>query len=82
AHHERVVGGSVPPFFAGNLNKDELTAVRKRVKDEVEGMDRHGKVQYFAAPFEHLQDYPERVVLIFLYHTKTSAGLQVKELCL
>ena len=82
AHHERVVGGSVPPFFAGNLSVDELTAVRKRVKDEVEGMDRHGKVQYFAAPFEHLQDNPERVVLIFLYHTKTSAGLQVKELSL
>ena len=79
AHHERVVAGSVPPFFAGNLSKDELTAVRKRVKDEVEGMDRQGKVQYFAAPFEYLQDYPEKTVLIFLYHTKTSAGLQVKE---
>ena len=82
AHHERVVAGTVPLFFAGNLSKDELTAVRKRVKDEVEGMDRSGKVQYFAAPFEHLQEYPERVVLIFLYHTKTAAGLQVKELSL
>ncbi|RLB76414.1 MAG: hypothetical protein DRH06_06000, partial [Deltaproteobacteria bacterium] len=82
AHHERVVAGSVPPFFAGSLSKDELTSVRKRVKDEVEGMDRRGKVQYFAAPFEHLQGNPERVVLIFLYHTKTSAGLQVRELSL
>ncbi len=80
AHHQRVVSGSAPPFFTAELSVEEQAAVRKRVKDEVEGMARSGKVQYFAAPFEYLQDCAERTVLIFLYHTRTAAGLQVKEL--
>ena len=82
AHHQRVVGGSAPDFFNTALSAQEQDAVRKRVKKEVEKMDRSGKVQYFAALFEHLQGNSGRIVLIFLYHTKTSAGLQVKELCL
>ena len=80
AHHERVVAGSLPPFFQVELGEEEQSAVRKRVKDEVEGMERSGKVQYFAAPFKHQQDFSGRKILIFLYQTKTSVGLQVKEL--
>ncbi|MCK5825599.1 MAG: DUF4080 domain-containing protein, partial [Desulfuromusa sp.] len=82
AHQQRVVGGSAPDFFNTALSAQEQDAVRKRVKREVERMDRSGKVQYFAALFEHLQDNSGRTVLVFLYHTKTSTGLQVKELCL
>ncbi|MCF6268075.1 MAG: B12-binding domain-containing radical SAM protein [Desulfuromusa sp.] len=80
AHHQRVVGGSAPDFFDTNLSDQEMTMVRKRVKQELATLDRHGKVQYFAALFEHLQDYPGRTILIFLYPAKTSPGLQVQEL--
>ena len=82
AHHERVVGGSAPVFFNTDLSDQQQDAVRGRVKKEVAGMDRSGKIQYFAALFDHLQDAPGRKILIFLYHKKSSAALQVKELCL
>jgi len=80
AHHERVVGGSAPDFFDSELNDQENGAVRMRVKEELDGLDRSGKIQYFAAVFQHLPEYRGRTILIFLYIAKTSAGLQVKEL--
>ncbi len=80
AHHERVVGGSAPDFFDTKLDDQENEAVRAQVKRELEGMDRSGKIQYFAAAFQHLPEYRERTILIFLYIAKTSAGLRVKEL--
>ncbi len=80
AHHQRVVGGSAPGFFDTNLSEKETAMVRKMVKQELAALDREGKVQYFAALFEHLQDYPGRTILIFLYPAKTSPGLQVQEL--
>lgn len=82
AHHERVVGGSSPDFFATDLDEQENDEVRARVKQELDGMDRSGKIQYFAAAFYHLAEHSGRTILIFLYITKTSAGLQVKELTL
>jgi len=82
AHHQRVVGGSAPAFFNTNLSEKETAMVRKRVKQELVAMDRDGKAQYFSALFEHLQDYPGRTILIFLYPAKTSTGLQVRELAL
>ena len=82
AHHERVVGGSAPGFFNTDLSDQQQDAVRGRVKKEVAEMDRSGKVQYFAALFDHLQGASGRTILIFLYHKKSSAALQVKELCL
>ncbi|MEE4253089.1 MAG: DUF4080 domain-containing protein [Desulfuromusa sp.] len=80
AHHHRVVAGSAPDFFNTELSEQESTAARARVKQELERLNRSGKVQYFAAVFESLQDYPGRTVLIFLYPAKNSVGLQVKEL--
>ena len=80
AHHQRVVGGSAPDFFNTGLSEQENAAVRGRVKQELAGLDRLGKVQYFAARFEYLQDYPGKNILIFLYYSKTSTGLKVKEL--
>jgi len=80
AHHQRVVAGSAPDFFNTELSELENTAVRTRVKDELETLKRSGKVQYFAAAFEHLPDCPERTILLFLYPAKTSVGLQVTEL--
>ncbi len=80
AHHQRVVSGSAPDFFNTELSEKENAAVRARVKQELAEMDRRGKIQYFAAVFEYLQDYPERTILIFLYPEKNSTGLQIKEL--
>ncbi|MFK5925587.1 MAG: radical SAM protein [Desulfuromusa sp.] len=80
AHHQRVVGGSAPVFFNTELSEQENLAVRVRVKQELENLNRSGKIQYFAAVFEHLQDYPGRTVLLFLYPAKNSSGLQVIEL--
>ncbi|MEA3363720.1 MAG: DUF4080 domain-containing protein [Thermodesulfobacteriota bacterium] len=82
AHHQRVVGGSAPVFFNTHLSEKETVMVRKRVKQELAALDRDGKVQYFAALFEHLQESPGRTVLIFLYPAKTATGLQVQELYL
>lgn len=82
AHHERVVSGSVPDFFDINLTEKEISAVRQRVKAELPMLNRGGKVQYFAAVFHQLTDYPGRTILIFIYIAKTAAGLQVKELML
>ncbi|MCD6580405.1 MAG: DUF4080 domain-containing protein [Desulfuromusa sp.] len=82
AHHERVVSGSAPDFFNTDLEKQEIDAVRARVKRELDGLDRSGKIQYFTAAFYYLPEYSGRTILIFLYITKTSAGLQVKELTL
>ncbi len=82
AHHERVVSGSSPDFFNTDLNEFESDAVRSRVKQELDGIERSGKIQFFAAPFHHLPEHSGRTILIFLYIAKTSAGLQVKELTL
>lgn len=82
AHHERVVAGNVPAFYDIQLSDEETTAVRRRVKEEVETLDRSGKVQYFAAAFHHLAHENRREILIFLYVSKTASGLVVKELSL
>ncbi|MDX2480547.1 MAG: DUF4080 domain-containing protein [Desulfuromusa sp.] len=82
AHHERVVGGSAPVFFNTELDEQESKSVRERIKQELTGLQRSGKVQYFSAVFEQLAEYPGRTILIYLYLSKSSAGLQVKELVL
>ena len=82
ANHERVVSGSSPDFFATNLDEKETTAVRVRVKQELDGIERSGKIQYFAAVFHHLPERSGRSILIFLYVAKTASGLAVKELLL
>lgn len=82
AHNERVVAGNVPDFYDINLSDDEIKAVRRRVKDEVETLERSGKIQYFAAAFHHLQEEDKRQILIFLYVSKTASGLMVRELSL
>ncbi len=80
AHHQRVVGGSAPDFFNISLDERETEAVRKRVKQELSEMERDGKVQFFASVFDYLPESPGRTILIFLYITNTSKGLQVEEL--
>ena len=82
AHHERVVGGSAPDFFDTNLSEQEMEAVRERVRQEVAGMDRSGKIQYFAAVFYFLPACSGRTILIFFYNSKKNKGLQVTELIL
>ena len=82
AHHERVVAGSEPPFFDADLTEAEKTLVRQRVKQEISGLERAGKVQYFAARFTCLAECTESALLIFLYLTKTGRGQQVKEVVL
>jgi anaerobic magnesium-protoporphyrin IX monomethyl ester cyclase len=82
AHHERVVSGSQPQFFSVALTETEQELVRRTVKREIDRLERSGKVQYFAAPFNALSDHSGRTVLIFLYQTKVGKGQQVKEIAL
>ncbi len=82
AHHERVVAGSEPPFFNTDLTEAEKGLVRQRVKQELGGLERSGKVQYFTARFESLAAGTDSAVVIFLYVTKTGKGQVVKELLL
>lgn len=82
ARHERVSGGTAPDFFDVQLTDQEELAVKLRVKDELQGIKRTGKVQFFAAAFHFLAGCPGRTILIFLYHSRTSAGLTVKEIIL
>jgi len=81
AGHERVVSGSAPDFFDVKLSAAEVAAVKQCLKAELAHLERQGKIQYFAAAFQHLPDYPAgRTLLLFLYHSKTASGLEVKEL--
>ena len=82
AHQERVVGGSAPEFFDTDLSVEEVALVKDRVKEELDGLKRDGKVQFFAAAFRHLPECSERRILIFLYLTASGKGLRVKELFL
>jgi len=80
AHQERIVSGSEPEFFSGALTATERELVRQRVKEEIGKLIRTGKVQYFAGAFHHLPDSPGRSILIFLYNSNPSGGMQVTEL--
>lgn len=82
AHHERVVTGSEPPFFVTGLTEAESERVRQRVKREISGLERAGKVQYFVARFTALPECAGPTLLIFLYLTKAGKGQRVKELLL
>ena len=80
AHQERVVERSAPVFFNVDLNVQEKAAVKERVKQELAGLERHGKVQFFAASFSHLPDYEGRKILIFLYVSHLPGGSVVREI--
>lgn len=80
AHHERVVAGSEPPFFVVDLNEDERDLVRQTVKREISLLERSGKIQFFAASFNHLPEHPGRTILLFLYRAKSKKRQQVTEL--
>jgi len=82
ALHERAVSGSVPPFIASNLSAKEKEIVRCRVKDELNKIERSGKVQYFATAFNYLPEYSGRTIVIFIYIAKSTSGLRVRELLL
>lgn len=82
AHHERVVGGSAPDFFNVDLTPAETEQVRQRVKQALGATPHSGRVQFFAARFQHLADLPGRQVLIFLYQNPAAQGFDVRELLL
>ncbi|SHI47781.1 anaerobic magnesium-protoporphyrin IX monomethyl ester cyclase [Malonomonas rubra DSM 5091] len=82
AHQERVVSGSEPSFFDCRINDLEKELVRQRVKQEVELLERSGKVQYFAGRFNSLPEAPDGCLLIFIYQTKSRKGQKVKEVML
>ncbi|WP_303720298.1 B12-binding domain-containing radical SAM protein [Malonomonas rubra] len=82
AHHERVVGGSEPEFFTSRITEAESAQVRQRVKQEIARLERTGKIQFFAAAFEHLLEFSGRTILIFLYLTKPGSGQRVREIML
>ncbi|WP_305042703.1 B12-binding domain-containing radical SAM protein [Geoalkalibacter sp.] len=80
ARRERVVATSAPPFFDLSLDAAELAEISRRVRDAGAALRGQGvKLQYFAAVFHHLPDSPGRTPLLFLYETRTGAGLSVKE---
>ena len=80
AHSERVVSGSAPDFFDQDLTTEEQARVRRRVKKELSGLDRDGKVQFFSSLFYQLPELSGRRIILFIYVTKTSAGVEVEEL--
>lgn len=84
AHHERVVSGSEPEFFSVDLTERERERVRQLVKREVAQMERCGKVQYFAAVFQHLPKSPGRTLLVYFYQSGggKKRKQQVKEIAL
>lgn len=82
AHSERVVSGSAPDFFDQDLTTEEQARVRRRVKKELSGLDRDGKVQFFSSLFYQLPELSGRRIVLFIYVTKTSAGVEVEELIL
>ncbi len=82
AHQERVVSGSAPAFFDQRLTAEEQAQVRQRVKQELTGWERDGKVQFFSSVFYQLAERPDRRIVIFIYVTRTTAGVEVVELIL
>ena len=82
AHNERVVSGAAPDFFDQHLTDDEQTHVRRRIKEELDGINRSGKIQFFSSLFYHLPHTPGRRVVVFMYVARTATGLEVEELVL
>ncbi len=82
AHCERVVSGSAPAFFDQGLTAEEKAQVRQRVKQELSGLERAGKVQFFSSVFYHLPESPGRSIVTFLYVARTSVGVEVEEVIL
>jgi anaerobic magnesium-protoporphyrin IX monomethyl ester cyclase len=79
AHLERVVSGNAPDFFDQCLTTQEQAQVRQQVKKHLEDLEREGKVQFFSSVFYHLPESPGRRIVTFIYVTRTSAGVEVKE---
>ena len=82
AHSERVVSGSAPDFFDQRLTVEEQAQVRTRLKKHLEDLERDGKVQFFSSIFYQLPELPGRRIVIFIYVTRTTAGVEVEELIL
>lgn len=83
ARCERVVPGKVPDFLDRPLTEAEMEAVRQRVQAETQALKGLGlKLQYFAAPFFTLPGGSSRQVRLFLYLTRSGAGMEVREITL
>lgn len=80
AHSERVVPNSAPEYFDTELTADETDIVRRRVREEVEAIrELGGKLQHFSAVFHHLPDTPGRILILFLYLSKSGERMSVRE---
>ena len=80
ARCERVVAANAPSFFNTSLTAEEEQAVRLAVRSETEAIRGAGvKLQHFAAVFDHLPQAEGRTVRLFLYLTRSGAGLEIRE---
>jgi len=80
ARCERVVPGKVPDFFATDFSTEEKQAVRQAVQEATVANRGSGvKLQYFAARFRHLPDAAAGELRLFLYRTRSGAGMEVEE---
>ncbi len=81
ARCERVIPGKVPDFLHRPLTSEETAAVQRETRRQSEKLRGEGvKVQYFAAPFAHLPDFPDGTLLLFVYRTRSGQGLAVSEI--
>ncbi|MEJ2698181.1 MAG: radical SAM protein [Desulfuromonadales bacterium] len=77
---ERVAPGNAPSFLHTDISEEQAQAVRERVARETETVRGQGvKVQHFAARFERLPETGAGAVILFLYLTRTGAGMEVRE---
>ncbi|AMV72806.1 B12-binding domain-containing radical SAM protein [Desulfuromonas carbonis] len=83
ARCERVVPGKAPAFFDIDLTAEEEDRVREAVRRETGEIRGQGvKLQHFAAVFHQLPVGTGRQLRLFLYLTRSGAGLEVRELLL
>ncbi|SDL96667.1 anaerobic magnesium-protoporphyrin IX monomethyl ester cyclase [Geoalkalibacter ferrihydriticus] len=81
ARCERVTTAGAPAFFDQNLSCAEQQQVRRLVRAAHESLRGQGvKLQFFAAVFHALPEFPQRTPMLFLYHTRSGAGLKIEEI--
>lgn len=77
---ERIVPERVPSLLDAQLTEEERAWVRTEVRRSTESVRGHGgKLQHFAAVFHHLPGTGGRTTCLFLYRTRSGAGMTVEE---
>ncbi|UWZ81148.1 DUF4080 domain-containing protein [Geoalkalibacter halelectricus] len=83
ARCERVHPSGAPDFFDQHLTPAEQEKIRRLTRAAAEELRVQGvKVQFFAAVFHALPEYPTRTALLFLYQTRSGSSLRVDEIVL